>query len=237
MDKDTLYWIFSTAAQTIAAYVGLLLAGLCFIYGKLDHIIEKDNSLIEIYEVIKNKIFNKIILTLIITGTTIIYDITVLFGVPYIVSKKGIAIIIIALLLLMNILTIYLTISILKLIMDPKYIKKEADNIVKDYIPRNKTKSIPIEIFIKHFIEIEKLLRSYISNYSEKEYLSLRELLNIFFSQEGIGLAQRNDFLMVVRLRNLVLHGGEINNIEKKYDDTLLDLTSLVKEKLNKNNS
>ena len=48
MDRNALDWLFSTAPQTIAAFVGLIFAGVCFIIGKIDDRVEKDSTLLEI---------------------------------------------------------------------------------------------------------------------------------------------------------------------------------------------
>lgn len=40
MDRNALDWLFSTSPQAIAALVGLILAGVSFIYGKIDDRIE-----------------------------------------------------------------------------------------------------------------------------------------------------------------------------------------------------
>ena len=47
MDRNALDWLFSTAPQTIAAFVGLIFAGVCFIIGKIDDRVEKDSTLLE----------------------------------------------------------------------------------------------------------------------------------------------------------------------------------------------
>ena len=44
MDRNALDWLFSTAPQTIAAFVGLIFAGVCFIIGKIDDRVEKDST-------------------------------------------------------------------------------------------------------------------------------------------------------------------------------------------------
>ena len=46
MDRNALDWLFSTAPQTIAAFVGLIFAGVCFIIGKIDDRVEKDSTLL-----------------------------------------------------------------------------------------------------------------------------------------------------------------------------------------------
>ena len=57
MDRNALDWLFSTAPQTIAAFVGLIFAGVCFIIGKIDDRVEKDSTLLEIANEIKNQIY------------------------------------------------------------------------------------------------------------------------------------------------------------------------------------
>lgn len=42
MDRNALDWLFSTAPQAIAAFIGLIYAGASFIHGKFDDKINED---------------------------------------------------------------------------------------------------------------------------------------------------------------------------------------------------
>jgi hypothetical protein len=44
ISSDTLYWIFSTMPQTLAAFVGLVIAGVCFIQQRIDDVVETDST-------------------------------------------------------------------------------------------------------------------------------------------------------------------------------------------------
>jgi hypothetical protein len=56
INSDTLYWVFSTMPQTLAAFVGLVIAGVSFIQQRIDDIVETDSTYTEIYEDVKKYI-------------------------------------------------------------------------------------------------------------------------------------------------------------------------------------
>ena len=42
MDKETLYWLFSTAPQALAAIIGIVFTGLFFMSGNIDNRVRED---------------------------------------------------------------------------------------------------------------------------------------------------------------------------------------------------
>ncbi len=48
MDKETLYWLFSTAPQALAAIIGIVFTGLIFMSGNIDNRVREDPTLSEI---------------------------------------------------------------------------------------------------------------------------------------------------------------------------------------------
>lgn len=81
MDKEALYWIFSTAPQALAALVGLLIAGIAFIYGKIDDL-TKDPTMEEIGNTAKNRIHFSLKKVLGLTVSVIVIDLIYIFFLP-----------------------------------------------------------------------------------------------------------------------------------------------------------
>ena len=50
---DNIYWLFSSSAQAIAAFVGFITAGYYFVLQTMEMRLNKDNSLNEIFNEIK----------------------------------------------------------------------------------------------------------------------------------------------------------------------------------------
>lgn len=47
MEKDTMYWLFTTAPQAIAALVGIIFTGMFFMAESIDNRVRADQSLTE----------------------------------------------------------------------------------------------------------------------------------------------------------------------------------------------
>lgn len=239
MDKESLYWIFSTASQTLAAFIGLLFAGSSFIYNKIDSKIEKDSTYTEIYEEYKKNISHGLIHVLSCAIGSIAFDIVYLFTIPILTINQSLPYTIV--LLLLNIYTIIYSIFYVYKIMNPNVIHVTIDQLSKELETKNKKDVIPAIEFVKHFIEFEKILRSYDKKYlindTENLHLTLRKIIDKLIFEGIINSAQRSDIYIIIQLRNLILHGGEIENIEKKYDTILQDLTSSIQKELDKKNN
>lgn len=240
MDRNALDWLFSTAPQTIAAFVGLIFAGVSFILGKIDDRIEEDSTLLEIAKEVKTQIYNGLNDLLIITFVGILADLLCLYLNPIendrVLSFSGefsfyFAITIVVFLL--NIYVIYTATSYIRRIMQPDFFDKAISSLAKDY----KSGSVNVGSFIEDFIAFEKTLRNITNTYnmySQKPltiYQITRELLNR-------GQIDKKDFetiLSINKLRNIVIHGGDIQKIEKHIDDELKRITQKLTEKLKNN--
>jgi len=55
MNEDNYYWLFSSAAQSIAALIAFLLAGVALAFSMMDRLAEQDETLNEIVEALKRK--------------------------------------------------------------------------------------------------------------------------------------------------------------------------------------
>lgn len=230
MDRNALDWLFSTAPQTIAAFVGLIFAGVSFILGKIDDRVEDDSTLLEIVKEVKSQIYNGLNKLLKITFVGILADLLCLYLNP-IENDRGLSFsgdfsfyfAITIVFFLLNIYIIYTATSYIRRIMQPDFFDEAIASLAKDY----KSGSVNIGSFIEDFIAFEKALRN-IANmyniYSQKPltiYQITRELLNR-------GQIDKKDFetiLSINKLRNIVIHGGDIQKIEKHIDDELKRIT------------
>lgn len=76
---DNVYWLFSSSAQAIAAFIGFLAAGFFFSYDLMDKQVEKDETLEVIYVDIKNQYFKRLKALFILTGFSILLSLGVVF--------------------------------------------------------------------------------------------------------------------------------------------------------------
>lgn len=248
MDRNALDWLFSTAPQAIAAFVGLIFAGVSFILGKIDDKIKEDPTLTEIYETIKIEMHVGLKKLLSITLISILLDFIFLFINPigsdseFVIDNKPRCIIVPAILLLFfNIYVISEAINYIKEIMDPQYFKKTVDSLLREYHDSNPLhNTVSVGKFMEDFIKLEKTIKTKYNNYirtvgeENNNYRPERRLITVRdFAQKlnELQLINREVFLALMdlnRFRNLVAH-GEIEQIEKDIDDRLNEMTEKLK--------
>lgn len=68
MTNDHIYWTFSAAAQSIAAFVAFLLTGYALVYTLMDAAREKDDTLEEIHTLLRKKYHAYLTLLTCVTG-------------------------------------------------------------------------------------------------------------------------------------------------------------------------
>ena len=115
--------------------------------------------------------------------------------------------------------------------MQPDFFDKTVSLLAKNY----KCGSVNIGVFIEDYIKFEKVLRSLVDDngYSQRPltvYQMIRELVN----RELIDKKDLEIILSINKLRNIVIHGGNIQKIEKHIDDELKRITQEIMDKSKK---
>lgn len=250
MDRNALDWLFSTAPQTIAAFVGLIFAGVSFIIGKIDEKIKEDPTLKEIYEAIRNQMYSGLKLLLFTTSSSIVLDLICLSINPLLNNEKILSkdlfyfdIFFIPALFLLNVFVLFQASSYIKKIMDPKFFEKTVKQLLKQYQEKGSShKTVSIGTFMENYIRLEKILKNMYRNHTNKcdedngnmninqRLMTARDYARKLY---GLKLLKKNDFNEVMdlnRFRNLVAH-GEIDQIEKEMNDRV----KIIIEKLENN--
>lgn len=237
MEKDALYWIFSTAPQALAALVGLLIAGIAFIYGKIDDL-TKDPTMEEIGNTAKERIHYSLRKVLGLTVTVIVADLIYIFFLPTLSKwnspyEKGLLIAYIVILCIMslgNIFDIIYAVVFTYKIYKPTWIKEAIKQLSVQY----STGDVDTEIYLNHFIAFERIIRKiYDSIESPNQNIqkyhpqSLTQIL--FFLANDRIVINRDQLPMLkdaVNIRNVIVHGGEIKKISSKIDMAIVALTN-----------
>ena len=234
MDKDALYWLFSTAPQAIAALVGLIFAGVSFINGKIDDRVDNDETLSDIAKEAKKQVYKglKILITLTFWG--IIIDLLYIYFNPILLAESKLrrGLFFAIPIFIFNIVIIFKAIKYVKKIMDPNFF----DNIIKEIANTYHEGVVDIAEFIKHFIEFEKVLRELIKrDYQQEEgpnKWSIPLMTRILVNNKIITYEERGQIININRLRNIVIHGGDVEKVDKKIDDELQKITHKLEEEL-----
>ncbi len=92
--------------------------------------------------------------------------------------------------------------------------------------------SVNIGKFIEDYIKFEKILRDLVddNSYSQKP-LTVYQMVRELFNRELIDKKDLEIILSINKLRNIVIHGGNIQKIEKHIDDELKRITQKIIDK------
>lgn len=245
MDRNALDWLFSTMPQAIAALVGLIVASASFILGKIDDRIEIDSTLTEIGNEVKSKIYDGLKNLLYWTLCIVFIDLLCLYLNPIgnnkIISFSGnfdFYFVTTVLFVVLNVYVFYKAVVYVKEMMNPKFFDEEIELLSEKYRDDIKkhaeSKTVKVGEFIEHFIEFERLLRYsglFPNNYQSKT-LTMNQMVWQLWKMEKIDRGMLDKIKHIIRLRNVVMHGGDIVQVEKELDDELVAITEILKGKL-----
>jgi len=245
MTTNSSYYLFSSAAQTIAAFIALLIAGYVFALSAMERIEDKDPTYAEVWQIFKRKYYNYLILLGLITSFAILMN----FLSVLLVEKVFFNILFYYLTIILTMISVLGGILFIIIVLDPdKFIKaadskkKEVSNAFKDdttYVSEDKPKKFrPIktsrERFINDFIKLEAMIRNYLR---KKQFLppkihkSVSQMSDDLLKMEIISIETYNRLRLVSEFRNLVVH-GEINTIDEEIGRDLRRLRTEVGKEL-----
>ncbi len=236
---DNVYWLFSSSAQAIAAFIGFLAAGFFFSYDLMDKQVEKDETLEVIYVDIKNQYFKRLKALFILTGFSILLSLGVVFINGY---DFGIYNLVIAIIVgVINIVTVIWAITFVIFIIDPDKVKKTVEKLIKEeesVFEPTQGNSLTSTKFLEGFAELENLLRDLAKKYRLesfgrfRDFQPLGQIIRSLYERRVISRDSLRELSEMNKIRNLIAH-GEINNIEQRIGDTLNKVTAEVKTKIN----
>ncbi len=230
---DNIYWLFSSSAQSVSAFIALLLTGFAFVQSIMDGLQLKDETLEEIHDKLKKDYYSKIKLLAIVTGLSIILSLLMVFLNGFSFHNKTIIYIFTATL---NFIAIGGGIFFVISIINPDRYKKAAEQIIKaDKAEFTQTgNEVDQMTFTKEFIKLEKQIREILQ--SKKMYVpygdaprmiySFRQMIQALRQNELINNDDYDLLLQINKFRNLVFH-GHVDNVDKGMVDR-------VKNALNK---
>ena len=241
---DNIYWLFSSSAQAIAAFIGFLTAGFYFVLEKMDEQVKSDPTLDEINQEIKRSHFKNLKVLCVLTGASILLSLVLVFTNGFDYSRKTIFVIFVS---LINITTIIMAIVFVIGIIDPDNIVKAAKKLIKEdrdlfsAESGDSMDSIKIGDFIEKFVQLEKKTRELdkrfeLSNYIRYSYKKITPLIDLFkimLQMELIDQKTFQDLREVNKVRNLAAH-GQIESVDIRIDLILSDLVNKFDDILKK---
>ncbi len=235
-NQENFYWLFSSSAQTISAFVAFLVTGFALVLNMLDSLQQKDETLEDIHTKLKSDYYKKISFLAIITGLAIIFSLWMVYLNGGTSEYKYWLFILTS---FFNIIAIIVGIFFVVSIINPAKYKKAAQEIIKEDQKEfpNTSNTIDQATFITEFIKLEKSIRDILQlrqlyipyGNTPKMIYSFRQMIEALNQNEIIDLKQLYELLTINKYRNLVFHGHL-----DKVDEGMLDRVRAAQKVIDK---
>lgn len=230
IDQQNVYWIFSSSAQSVSAFIAFLLTGYAFVHAVMEGVQQRDDSLIEVHHALRQQYYSRVRWLSLITGAAIVASLMMVYlngvSVPW---KPGLAVITAGL----NLLAIVGGLLFVLSIIDPDKYKKTAAKLVAEEKPPTRLgPTVTDAAFFDEFVRLERLIRSVIEDRQivtrpDRRVASFRDMIESLYRHEVIPRDLYNKLLETSKFRNLVFH-GQVHQV----DEAMVDHLRLVREQL-----
>lgn len=232
MDRNALDWLFSTAPQALAALVGLIFTGVAFILGAIDKEIARDETREDICDEMKKEIHSNMKYLFILAGVSIGLDLLLVALNPIEEGKyfslQGTFdpyLLIAGIILLLNLFTLYFSLRFIIRVARPGFFEETVQRLSKD----TNRGEIEAKDFIMEYVKLEQALRD-LHLEVKQQYLQppVSEMLRELKYRKLLKHQDINKLYDLTRLRNLIIHGGNIDHVEKEFFDDLKKYTKMI---------
>jgi hypothetical protein len=234
---ENIYWMFSAAAQTVAAFIGFILAGYALIYTIMEAAAQADETLLEIHESLKQRYHRQLSVLVAITAVSIASSLAVVyfnaFDSSWIIALAWAA-------TLFTSASIAGGVAFVISIVDPKKYHKAAQRMADEVRPAPETPSAQSAEFFVRFVALEQIVRDLWERRTGGERLarrpgppSFREMVEALLLAEVMPRELYDRLLSISRYRNLVFH-GQVTDINR---EILQELALATKQLTSINNA
>jgi len=210
--SENIYWLFSSAAQTIAAFIAFLLAGYALVHTMMETAAQADETLVEIHEALKQRYHRQLSLLVITTAAAILTCLSAVyfnkgdwwwFGL--LAGTAG------------ALCTAAMVGGVLFVvrIVDPGKYRKAARQLAREAKPKPEVPAVASRAeFFDNFVAVDRLLRVFWEMRTRGQRVSrrpspptFREMLETLMIAEALPSGLHERLLAINRYRNLVFHG------------------------------
>lgn len=229
MEIDNYYWFFSAAAQSIAALIAFLMAGVALAFSMMDRLVDQDDTLYEVVESLRRQQHKEMATLAIFTGVAIVTSLSAIYLNPWDTKIRS-GLIVFSVFIDFAVISgaIYFVITI---VMPSRYsvaAQKEYAEAKEEIIELPGQEAV--SVFFKEFIELERSIREYLkfhdlyvpSRGAPKMSYSFRQMVDGLFQNERISKNLRDQLLNVNKFRNLLFH-GHIDQVDQGVIKSLKD--------------
>lgn len=232
MNDENYYWLFSAAAQSIAAFIAFLIAGVALAFSMMDRLVDRDDTFYEVVDSLKRKQYGQLTGLAIVTGIAILSSLGAVYLNPYHTVfrtiMRGIA-------TFFDIGAVFGSIAFVARIVDPGKYSRAAK---REYAVSQKTIEPvpghePSNAFFREFIELEQSIRAYLKKHelyipsqgAPRMSFSFRQMVDALYQNECITRDLRDLLLKINKFRNLLFH-GHMDQVDEGVIKTLREARS-----------
>lgn len=214
MDQDNYYWLFSSAAQSVAALIAFLMAGVALAFSMMDRLTETDDTLSEVVEALRQQQHRQLSILAIATGIAIISSLLAVYLNPTETDLRAAVRVIAA---FFDIAVVVGSIAFVVSVVRPSRYSRAAR---REYATSQKRVAAgigqePSNTFFREFIALEQSMRTYIEENNigvpgrgaPRASFSFRQMVDALWQNERISRELRDLLLEVNKFRNLLFHG------------------------------
>ena len=234
MNSDNFYWLFSSSAQAIAAFIAFLLAGYTLVIQMLDRREERDDTLEPIHHELKLGHHRRFAVLSVLTGLAIVSSLAMLYYNGTELPKREVWA---YATFVLNLLVVLFGISFVVRLVDPNRLRVVAQNLVKQTEQQQHPSGIAISRseFFERFVALEKLIRDFFVHQRVRETkgliprltYSFRAIVDDLYKTEFIPPNLYKELLEISNFRNAVFH-GHVQNVDEVMLNKLRDVAKKV---------
>jgi hypothetical protein len=212
MDSDYIYWTFSAASQSIAAFVALLFTGYALVHTLMEAAQEKDDSLEEVYAAATLSYHKKLTLLAWLTGAAVILSLVVVYINRTASPSPRWLVVVVA---ITDVAAIAGGLAFVVSMVDPRKFQRAAKKVLAAAEAPAATEQISAAVFFDAFRHLEKLVRDYLrerdlyvpSRGAPRMSYSFRQMIEALLQHDCIDRSFFDELMEVNKYRNLVFHG------------------------------
>jgi hypothetical protein len=233
MNTESIYWLFSSAAQSIAGLIGFLMAGVALAFSMMDRLADEDDTLREVIHALKTRYHRDMSALSLATGLAITTSLLVLYVNPSSAWLR-LSTLTLAAILDFSVIcgAIFFVISVASPARYTRAAQGEYQQTIKEISGGKKRE--PDHVFFREFVELEREIRDYLTKHDlcfpnqgvTRISFSFRQMIQALYQSERISPRLRDKFLAVSKARNLLFH-GHIEEVDEKVIDDLRETRRL----------
>jgi hypothetical protein len=216
---DFVYWTFSAASQSIAAFIAFLLTGYALVHTMMDSARERDDTLEEIHAALRKTYHRRLTVLATVTGAAVVLSLVAVYFNRPTAPLSGWVVLAVSIVDVGAIVAgLYFVVSIV----DPRKYERVAKKAIKEET-HAATGTTPSAAFFDAFLHLERLVRDYLrqrefyvpSRGVPRMSFSFRQMIEALRTNEVIDRATYDELMDLNKYRNLVFH-GHLDQVDPK---------------------